>query len=271
MNRTCRLSYFAAASLATLLAVPAFAQNATTPAFEVSTIKLSAPDSEGAHTGMRGGTFTASNVTLKTVLSHQAFATPEPRIVGGPKWLDTAHFDVEAKMTPASIAQLQALPPEQGMQQFQSMFQQLLADRFQLKTHWETRELPVYALVIANPKNAPILQPAKDPTHSGTSSGPGQLQAVSATLTDIAEEMTRDAASELGRVVIDKTGITGKYDIRLKWTPDTGTVSPTPNSDAAPPPSIFTAIQEQLGLKLEPSKGPVRVLVIDSVEMPTAN
>ena len=100
----------------------------------------------------------------------------------------------------------------------------------------------------------------------------GQLQAVSATLADVAAVMTQEASGELGRDVIDKTGIAGKYDIRLKWTPDTG---PAPLLNGAPdpnaPPNIFTAIQEQLGLKLESTKGPVQVLVIDRAEMPSDN
>ena len=257
---------------ATLLAIPAFAQTAAPPVFAVATVKVDKSGSTGSHSGWKGMTFTSINVQLKNLMQYQAFGLPEPRILGGPKWLDSERFDIEAKMDDATVAQLKALPPEQRNQQMQSMFQQLLADRFQLKTHWETRELPVYALVVANPKNGPTLTKAKDPLHSGTAGGNGMLQANSATLADIAQVMTQEASSELGRVVIDKTGIEGKYDIRLKWTPDLGAGS-GPESSAPPPtgPSIFTAVQEQLGLKLESTKGPVKVLVIDSVEMPAAN
>jgi uncharacterized protein (TIGR03435 family) len=270
-----------------MLAAAALAQSPAPPpttaplTFEVTTVKPNTSGSGGSHTGWNGtkakaftdvDTFTATNVTLKNLMQYQAFGIPGPRIVGGPKWLESAHFDIVAKLDPATIAQLKLLPPQQGPQQMQSMFQQLLADRFQLKTHWETRELPVYALVVANAKAGPTLTPAKDPAHGGTSAGNGQLQAVSATLAEIAEVMTQEASGELGRVVIDKTGIEGKYDIRLKWTPDN---APAPLLNGAPdpnaPPSIFTAIQEQLGLKLESAKGPVQVLVIDRAEMPTEN
>jgi uncharacterized protein (TIGR03435 family) len=252
---------------------------ASSLSFEVATVKPNTSGSGGSHTGWNGtkgkaftdvDTFTAVNVTLKNMMQYQAFGIPGPRIVDGPKWLESARFDIVAKLDPATIAQLKALPSGQGMPQMQSMFQQLLADRFQLKTHWETRELPVYALVVA--KNGPTLQPEKDPAHGGTSAGDGQLQAVSATLADVAAVMTQEAYGELGRDVIDKTGIEGKYDIRLKWTPDTG---PAPLLNGAPdpnaPPNIFTAIQEQLGLKLESTKGPVQVLVIDRAEMPSDN
>jgi uncharacterized protein (TIGR03435 family) len=240
------------------------------PSFEVSTVKVNTSGSTGSHTGWRGTTFTAINVQLKTLMQYQAFGIPGPRIMGGPKWMDSTRFDIEAKMDSATVDRLKALPPEQGKQQMQSMFQQLLTDRFQLKTHWETRELPVYALVVANPKNGPTLEKTKDPNHSGTSAGNGQLQANGATLADIAQVMTQEASGELGRVVIDKTGIEGKYDIRLKWTPE---MSSAPESSAPPPtgPSIFTAVQEQLGLKLESTKGPVQVLVIDSAATPSAN
>jgi uncharacterized protein (TIGR03435 family) len=251
---------------------------AMTPVFEVATVKLDKSGSGGAHTGWRNGTngttFTAINVQLKNLIQYQAFGISGPRILGGPKWMDSERFDIEAKMDSAVAAQLQKLPHDQGVQQMQMMFQQLLADRFQLKTHWETRELPVYALVVA--KGGPTLEKTKDPAMGlGTSAGNGQLQANSATLADIAQVMTQEASDELGRVVIDKTGIDGKYDIRLKWTPDFGAGSASgPESSAAPPsagPSIFTAVQEQLGLKLESAKGPVQVLVIDSVAMPSAN
>jgi uncharacterized protein (TIGR03435 family) len=270
VKRTYRPSCFVAASLAALLAVPAFAENSAPPAaapasFEVSTVKLNTSDNGNSQTSFNGGTFVYSNMTLKNSLIYQAFGVPKSRIVGGPNWLDTARFDIQAKMDPALLPQLNALPPEEGKRQFQAMFQQLLADRFQLKSHWETRELPVYALVVANPKSGPTLHPPKDPEHSGTTSGMGLLQATNATLPEFAEVATQGAADELGRVVIDKTGIAGKYDILLKWTPV------STEAVAAPGPSIFTAIQEQLGLKLEPTKGPVRVLVIDSVQMPSAN
>jgi uncharacterized protein (TIGR03435 family) len=271
--------------VAALLACAAFAQTPPPPTppaaasltFEVATVKPNTSGSGGSHTGWNGkpgvlgDTYTAVNVTLKNLMQYQAFAIPEPRILGGPKWLDSARFDIEAKMDSATVAQFKALPRDQFTQQRQLMFQQLLADRFQLKTHWETRELPVYALVVANPKTGPTLEKAKDPVHGlGTSAGTGQLQANGATLADIAEVMTQEASDELGRVVIDKTGIEGRYDIRLKWTPDIGADVPAP-AGSAPGPSIFTAIQEQLGLKLESSKGPVRVLVVDRAEMPSDN
>ena len=155
------------------------------------------------------------------------------------------------------------------------MFQQLLAERFKLAVHWETRELPVYAMVVA--KKGPRLDPTKElDGHSGTSSNNGELTARGVTLAQMADVLTQELSRELGRVVIDKTGIQGRYDCALKWRPDTGEARRNDGTDGsvAPTdsgPSIFTAIQEQLGLKLESTKGPVQVLVIDRVEMPSEN
>jgi uncharacterized protein (TIGR03435 family) len=172
---------------------------------------------------------------LKNLLQYSAYGIPEPRILGG---------------------------------QMQGMFQQLLADRFKLKIHWETQDLPVYALVAA--KKGPIFHEWKDSDGSGTSASTGQFTAKGMTMAEIAMASTRELSQELGRVVIDKTGIDGRYNITLKWTPQTdGAEGTAPQPDAGP--SIFTAIQEQLGLKLESTKGPVQVLIIDHVEMPTEN
>jgi bla regulator protein blaR1 len=233
--------------------------------FEVSTVKLNTSDGTGSHTQMRDGRFTATNVQLKNIMQYSAYGVPEPRIVGGPKWIDSQRFDIEAKLDAATADRLKNLPRDQLKAAYQTLFQQMLADRFKLAVHWETRDLPVYNLVVA--KGGPILATAKDPEHgSGTSAGTGQLQATDSTLPEIAQVLTQEAQRELGRVVIDKTGIAGQYDIRLKWTPDTD-----PSAAPNPGPSIFTAIQEQLGLKLEPARGPVQVLVIDHVEMPSEN
>jgi uncharacterized protein (TIGR03435 family) len=155
------------------------------------------------------------------------------------------------------------------------MFQQLLADRFKLTIHWETRELAVYALVVT--KNGPSLHDSKEPDGSShTSTSTGQFTGRGISMVEMALTLTQELSRELGRVVIDKTGISGRYDVTLRWTPDAGTafINSGTEGTAPPPdsgPSIFTAIQEQLGLKLESTKGPVQVLVIDHVEMPSRN
>ena len=273
--------------LATTQVIASFAQTSTpqsaptvsdaaAPIFEVAAIKLNNSGSGSSSSNTNNGRFTATNVSLKNLMQYEAYDIPASRILGGPKWIDSTRFDIEAKMEDGEAAQLKALDHEHGRVQVQAMFQQLLADRFQLKVHWETRELPVYALVVA--KNGAKLPPTKDTTgNTGTSSnGHGssvQFTATGQTLAQLAQSLTTAAAHDLGREVIDKTGIEGKYDVSLNWTRDTGAASAaSPDSNTQDSgPSIFTAIQEQLGLKLEPAKGPVQVLVIDHAEMPSEN
>jgi uncharacterized protein (TIGR03435 family) len=237
-------------------------------AFEVSTVKLSKADSGNSSSNFNDGRFTATNEPLKNIMEYSAYGIPQPRILGGPKWLDSERFDIQAKMEGVAAERLKALSRDQRRAETQAMFQQLLADRFKLAVHWETRELPVYALVVA--KHGPILHESKNaPGESGTSASTGELSAKGLTLTEFAETLTQELSSELGRVVIDRTGIQGRYDLALKWTPQSGMNDSASQPDAGP--SFFTALTEEVGLKLESAKGPVKVLVIDHVEMPTEN
>jgi uncharacterized protein (TIGR03435 family) len=251
------------------------AQTAVPIVFEVSTVKVSKSGESGSGSNMHNGTFTAHNVALKNLMQYQAYGIPLQRILGGPKWIDSARFDIEAKPDSSVADQLQKLGPEQRHLQIQAMFQQLLADRFKLVVHWETRELPVYALVAS--KNGPGLKKTTLPDgETGLSSGTGRFTAKGVTMEELSKALTNDLSRDLGRVVIDKTGMAGRYDAEIKWTPEADSVASNGGTDSAATgsdagPSIFTAIQEQLGLRLEPTKGPVQVLVIDHVEMPQEN
>jgi uncharacterized protein (TIGR03435 family) len=252
---------------ATPTAMSAPATTAAAPlAFEVSTVKPNKSGSSSSESSFQNGRFLASNVSLKSLLQYDAYRIPESRILGGPKWLSSERFDIEAKTDSAVAERLQTLNREQRRIQTQAMFQQLLAERFKLATHWETREQPVYAMVAAS--KGPHLDLAKEQDgHTSTSSNNGQLTAQGVTMAQLADTLTQELSRELGRVVIDKTGIPGRYDCALKWEPDTGTAPANDGTDSAP--SIFTAIQEQLGLKLESSKAPVEVLVVDRAELPS--
>jgi uncharacterized protein (TIGR03435 family) len=253
------------------------ASAAATPAFEVAAIRPNNSGSGNSSSNTNNGRFTATNVSLKSLIQFDAYGIPSPRILGGPKWLDSARFDVEAKMDDSVTEHLHSLDNGQRRIQTQAMFQQLLAGRFKLAVHWETRELPVYALVVA--KKGPKLQPTQEKNGgSGTSSNSNgtsaQFTATGITLPELAKAFTQEMSGELGRVIIDKTGIEGKYDLKLKWAPENGNAATGDASNAAQPdsgPSLFTAIQEQLGLRLEPAKGSVDVLVIDHAEMPSEN
>ena len=215
--------------------------------------------------------FTATGVTLQGLI-REAYEVEDNQISGAPAWLDSERYDIEAKADKSVADELQKLSFDQRLVEYRRMLQALLGDRFQLTLHRETKELPVYALVIA--KKGPKLQEThpgdNDPT--GMTFGWGLLKGEGVPIALLVRHLSRQ---QLDRPVVDKTGLTGKYDFTLKWIPDdrrTPTVGQQGTDDTPPPgPSIFTAIQEQLGLRLEPQKGPVEVLVIDHVERPSEN
>jgi uncharacterized protein (TIGR03435 family) len=161
---------------------------------------------------------------------------------------------------------------EQRNQMERQMVQQLLAERFKLAVHWETKELPVYALVIAKGGAKLAASTVKD-DGTNISSGNGRMTAKGVTMEKLTQSLTQILSTELGRVVIDKTGIEGKYDLALTWSPEKNSAAMANASNEGSPrgPSIFTALQEQLGLKLESKKGPLEALVIDHIEQPSEN
>jgi uncharacterized protein (TIGR03435 family) len=267
--------------VASLLALTAFTAHAQTvpsveaatakaPAFDVISIRLNKDSSQMSGNGsfrMRVGSrslpdgYSASNIDLKSLLAN-AYGVRPDQISGGSDWIASNHYDIEAKVVPADGTALQPLTKEQR----NLMLRSLLADRFKLVVHTETKEQPIYELVVA--KNGSKLQPAKpdQPTRM-TMGGSGKSSMETAQLSTLIYQLS----SQVGRPVVDKTGLTGNYDIKLEWAHDSGASSEDGTSTDASGPSIFTAVQEQLGLKLVPTKGPVETLVIDRVEQPTAN
>jgi len=249
---------------------PAGSAHEGAPGFDVAAIYQNIDDRSGhnhIYSSPFDGHFRAVNVSAK-MLVRWAFEMQETRILGGPAWFNTTMFDIEAKADGSVDAAMHGLSSDAGRAQKKRMLQALLADRFKLMTHIETRELPVYALVVA--KGGPKLGAIQT---SGTTINTGRARMEvqgSNSVGLLAEEL----AKVVGRVVVDKTGIEGRYNLKLSWTPDDG-AGPTPGggSSAAADfgPSIFTALAEQLGLKLESEKGPVEVLVIDHVDMPSEN
>jgi uncharacterized protein (TIGR03435 family) len=248
-------------------AAPVGPASVPSPEFDVAVIRPNPGDTTGhSHiwSSASDGNFKAQNVTALDLIRY-AFGMPEMRISGGPGWMRSAKFDLEAKADPAIDAQLRGLDSAAARQQKQHMLQALLADRFALKVHQETRELPIYALVVS--KGGPRFQPS---TINGTTINNGSSQITvkgsDHTLALLAEQLSRS----LGRIVVDKTGLDGRYELSLRWTPDDAPAGgATASADTGP--SIFTAIQEQLGLKLESGKGPVPILVIDHLDLPSQN
>jgi uncharacterized protein (TIGR03435 family) len=208
------------------------------------------------------------------------FGLRDNQILGAPNWASTHLYAIEGKIDTSVADELSKLGPIQQELARAHMLQALLADRFKLKAHPENRDGPVYYLVIA--KKGPKLKQATPgetypksgfggalPYHAGfvvmAQSEPGSTKRLG--LGAPIEKLTVSLAAWLHCPVIDKTGLTGKYDFQLQWTAREGAeTEPEANW-----PSLFTAIQEQLGLKLEPGKGPVSVLVIDHVEKPSGN
>jgi uncharacterized protein (TIGR03435 family) len=235
------------------------------PSLEVATIKPSQPDRPGRAFLWRGNRFTTFNTTLMALIGF-AYDVQEKQVIGGQDWMNSEKFDIEGK------PDITGTP---SREQLRTMVKKLLADRFQLKFHNEKKELPAYVLTVgkAEPKMT------KDDTNPNGLPGLffrqlGDLNVRNATMGDFAHLMQ---SAVLDRPVVDQTGLAGKWDFQLKWTPDDSQFSgmgmrPPPPSEAADaPPPLFTAIQEQLGLKLESGKAQVDVMVIDHVEHPSAN
>jgi uncharacterized protein (TIGR03435 family) len=254
------------------------------PPFDVVAVKPNNSDSRGMRIMFKPDGYSATNVSPKTLIQ-TAYGIREDLISGAPGWTDSARYDFEAKVAGADVDALKKLTPEQR----RSMLQPALADRFKLKAHTETKQLPVFELVLA--KNGSKLKEATPgdsyangikgpdgvPRGGMMRMGRGELTGQGLPISSLVSMLSQ----ELHQTVIDKTRLTGKYDFELAWTPDQGSdpmfkgpEGAQPRTDSAPDasgPSIFTAIQEQLGLRLQSSKGPVETLVVDHIEMPSEN
>jgi bla regulator protein blaR1 len=250
------------------------------PSFEVASIKVnSSADHRTSIQMAPGGRFIATGVTVNFLIQ-RAYDIKGFQVTGAPSWINTERWDISAKAEGAV-----------DQEKIKPYLRSLLAERFKMTVHQETREQPIYALVVG--KNGPKVQAAKeepdniegaDP-HSGTPGvtrrgstiqmGRGELTLQKAPIAMFAEQLS----NLLSRGVTDQTGLAGRYDFKLTWTPDESQMQMRGPGDAAegaaPPsdsgPSIFTAVQEQLGLKLESAKGPVRIYVLDRIEKPTEN
>jgi uncharacterized protein (TIGR03435 family) len=273
---------------AVAIVVPAQEKDAT---FEVASVK---PNKSGDTNGMLrmlpGGRVSASNMPVRPIITF-AYQLAQYQLIGGPGWLTTDRYDLIAKLEgdPGPVFAPSGTAPNP----MQLALRNLLEDRFKLKVHRETREMDIYALVMAKPGGAPgpNLKPttqdcaaaaaaaqrgAPPPSSAATGvpfcgiqGGPGRIRFGGLPASALAQAFSGPA----GRMVVERTGLTGAWDFELNYAAE-GRGAPG-GADAAPAdpnaPSLFTAIQEQLGLKLESTKGPVEVLVIDSVERPTEN
>lgn len=235
-----------------LACLPAFSQATQRPEFEVASIKPNRSGRTDTHSDRDNNRLSIVNMTLKRYIS-RAYGVREDQITG-PAWLDMERFDLVAKSE---------LVPD--AEQIGLMMQALLADRFKLTLHRETKEGRVYAMEVA--KGGMKLKPVEATGNSSTESNRGTLAARQVTMDRLAQTLSR----LVGLDVVDRTGVSGVFDLKLEWDPAMNRPSPDAPSDS-PGPSIFTALQQQLGLRLESRKLPVEILVIDHVErVPTEN
>jgi uncharacterized protein (TIGR03435 family) len=261
-----RLILAATLLASTLIAAPLLAQSPSQtsiqpmaanahPTFAVATIKPHDPTSPHQGFNTEGRRITIRNESLTKLLMF-AYAIHKRQIADLPDWASGTDYDIVGTTD---------TPGEPSLRQFQEMIQKLLADRFQLTFHREKRNMPVFAITIA--KGGPKLTPAAEPNAEADdfNSANGTEQTIrfkSATVADFA----LNEQFFLERPVVDQTGLTARYDFTLRYTRDE-TAAPDPDA----PPGLFTAIQEQLGLKFQPTKAPIDVLVIDHIARPSAN
>jgi len=248
-----------------MAAVAVAVASAQGPAFDAASVKVNRSGSPDSTIGViPGGTYRAINTTLARLIP-DAFAVMPFQVTGGPAWLTTERFDITAR--PPADARPDQLP---------AMLQALLVERFALKTHRDRQERPIYALtpVTAGRSGSKLTTSPLDcdqqeadkrlsaPCQSqiGIGRGGGQLVMKGRGIAFLA----RTLGNVVGRIVDDRSGLIGKYDIELKWSAGDATAT----SDA---PEIFSAVREQLGLQLKPATGPVEMVVIDSVERPVAD
>ena len=234
------------------------------PAYEVVTVKPSDPNDGNRGFQTRGRHIRAANETVDDMISF-AWGIHVKQIVGGPAWFATDHYFVDG---------VPDVPGDPNLTQFRSMIRKMLADRFGLKVHNEQRELSVYALTVAKggPKLTKSLGDPNGPPNDNFSTS-AYMKETNTTMGEYAKAMQY----VLDRPVVDQTGLEGRWDFMLKWTPDEsqftamGYKIPPPADNPNAPPGLFAAIQEQIGLKLEAAKAQAEVLVVDHVERPSAN
>jgi len=255
-------------ALAWILITATVAAVAQTASFEVASIKLNTSGLASSRTSSRDNGFVATNTTVKFLII-SAFNLKDFQLSGGPTWVASDRYDVNARV-------------REGAKYTREMLRTLLEERFKLVTHRESRDDAIYSLVVAHADGrlGPRLKPTATldctPGRGANPGGPltspcsfnssigdvtGKMSAVGQGLEALAALLGNFG---LGRLVVDRTGLTGRYDFELQWSYD----ALRPNADAAGEPGLFTALQEQLGLKLETARGPVEFVVIDSIERP---
>ena len=261
------------------------------PSFEVASVKRNLSDDRRNFSAQPGGRLVVTNMAVKDLIA-AAFGMADiqalipERILGGPDWIDSERYNIDAKAS-ADFQFAPGGPPQEAL----LMLRSLLEDRFKLVTHREAREMPIFELVVARNDGRlgpglrkssvdcdalfaagrdavpPPPRPPNEPPPCRLMGGPARTIAAGVTM----QQLAANLSNHLGRFVVDKTGLTERFDFNMGWTPDRlPTSAPPPGIPPVDPngPPLVTALQEQLGLKVDAAKGPVDVLVIDSVQHP---
>lgn len=269
----------------------------TLPSFEVAAIK---PDDSGAnHSSINNNNdnYRVENVSLRNLIMDAWNARTKAQLEGGPDKLMDQRYDINARIAQDDLARIRKLDPKESDRARSLMLQELLTDRFHLKVHIDSREMPVLALVLAKggakfqASAPPPATGAGDASASGgqakpheqgtwmrTSDKSASLDAYGSSMESLADMLSSQSETS-GRYVIDKTGLAGNYDYSMKWTPElmtvnvraTDTGASTAVDSGGSGPTLFSALEDQLGLRLESQKAPVEILVIDHVEAPSPN
>ena len=271
------VAFIAVAVMHSQTLAPAPSSQASAPTYDVVSIKQNKSGDGGKSMSAVSASFKGTNLTIVDLVMNSYDLTSDDLIYGLPGWTRSAHFDIYAKIVNPDMKQIDNLTDEQR----EAMILAILKDRFHFQAHLETKTLPVYDLVVAKGGakftggNGPDAVTAaalakRNITVGGMVTYNGEITAGAMPLSSLVFNLT----GVVGRTVVDKTGLTGKYNFELKWTPEHGVQASADNGQADAEnsaPSIFTALQEQLGLKLQSSKGPVETLVVDHIEMPSEN
>jgi uncharacterized protein (TIGR03435 family) len=250
------------AGLAFLASFCGFGQENAPPAFDAASIKPSQPGDIRGSTFQfvtLGGGLEVANATLKSIIE-TAYDVRDFQISGGPAWLDSERYYISARSHSSSTI------PETRRK-----LQALLAQRFHLEVHRESKELPLYVLAVAGSRLKLSELPAaeeKPGIFNGIQASCGRMKGTRATTANLSTYLER----QVRRSVVDRTGLSGRFDFQIDWMPDPGScVKPGDDAGSSDGPSLFTALQETLGLKLEAARGPVEVIVVDRVQQPEPN
>jgi len=264
------MAWIAVVAPAGFAQLPATAiQETNAPAFEVATIKPSSPEATKSGFWINDDGIESTRMPLTVLLqfAYNLSSGSVDQIADGPQWIGSTRFDINAKEDAQLATRISNMPREERLAALRQMVQALLANRFQLKVHHETRDLRVVALTVA--KGGPKLTETKPDSQNGSWSGlrssKGKIEGHGATMKMLVGSLS--PKPEIGgRLVVDDTGLSGKYDFELTWSPED--LAGHAEGEAGGP-SLFAALQEQLGLKVEQKKSPVDCIVIDHVEMPS--